>query len=104
MRSVFCVSLIVALLSAVPVTESAGFSPVPAKDEDSVSAEPTPEEIIKKFSEKETEFFEAWKRYTYLQTAVMRVLSVDGVPKDEVMMLVYEVVFSDDGEREIHKV
>jgi len=61
----------------------------------------TSDEIIKAFLEKESEFFEAWVRYTYTQTAVIRVLSVDHVAVRESMMLVSEVVFNDDGTREI---
>jgi hypothetical protein len=65
----------------------------------------TPEEIIQKFTEKESEFYEAWMRYTYVQTAVVRVLAVDNVPvKNEAMMLVFEVVFNDDGTRNVELV
>ena len=65
----------------------------------------TPEEIIQKFTEKESEFYAAWMRYTYTQTAVVRVLEVDNVPvKNEAMMLVFEVVFNDDGTREVRLV
>ncbi len=62
----------------------------------------TPEQIIQKFSEKESEFYEAWMQYTYTQTASIRVLSVDGTPQKEAMTLVSEVVFNDDGTREVH--
>lgn len=61
----------------------------------------TPEQIIQKFAEKETEFYEAWKQYSYIQTATIRVLSVDGVPQKESMTIVSEVVFNDDGTREV---
>ncbi len=60
-----------------------------------------PEQIIQKFAEKEAEFYEAWMQYTYTQTASIRVLSVDGVPQKEVMTLVSEVIFNDDGTREV---
>jgi hypothetical protein len=61
----------------------------------------TPEQIIQKFAEKETEFYEAWMQYTYTQTATIRVLSVDGAPQKETMTIVSEVVFNDDGTREV---
>jgi len=61
----------------------------------------TPEQIIQKFASKEEEFYEAWMQYTYVQTANIRVLSVDGAPQKEGMTLVYEVVFNDDGSREV---
>ena len=65
------------------------------------NSEPTPEEIIQKFAAKESEFYEAWMQYTYVQTAKIRVLSVDGSPQKESMTIVYEVVFNDDGSREV---
>ncbi len=61
----------------------------------------TPAQIIQKFSEKETEFYEAWMQYTYTQNAVIRILSVDGKPQKETMTIVSEVVFNDDGTREV---
>jgi len=61
----------------------------------------TPEQIIEQFSKKESEFYEAWMQYMYTQTAVIKVLSVDGVPKNETMRIVSEVVFNDDGTREV---
>jgi hypothetical protein len=61
----------------------------------------TPEQVIEKFVSKEEEFYRAWMEYTYTQTAYIRVLSVNGAPVKEGMTLVYEVVFNDDGSREI---
>jgi hypothetical protein len=63
-----------------------------------------PEEIIKAFAEKESAFYEAWKQYTYRQIAEIRIVSVDGVPSRERMSLVSEVVFNDDGTREVRLV
>jgi hypothetical protein len=60
-----------------------------------------PEQIIERFVNKEEEFYQAWMEYTYTQTAYIRVLSVNGVPVKEAMTLVYEVVFNDDGSREV---
>ncbi len=61
----------------------------------------TPEEIIAKFSARESEFYEAWKEYAYHQTAEVRVVSVNGVPKREVMTIISDIVFKDDGTREV---
>jgi len=67
-------------------------------------ADPAPEEIIRRFAAKEAEFYEAWMQYTYTQTASIRILSVDGAPQKEEMTLVSEVVFNDDGTREVRSV
>lgn len=61
----------------------------------------TPEQIIAQMVEKETEFYAAWMQYTYVQKASIRLLSVDGAPSKEAMTLVFEVVFNDDGTREV---
>jgi hypothetical protein len=61
----------------------------------------TPEQLIKAFSAKETEFYQAWMQYTYHQTAKVQVISVNGVPKDEKMTTISDIVFNDDGSREI---
>ncbi len=74
---------------AQPTTESASKGDV------------TPEQIIQKFAAKEEEFYKAWMQYAYLQSANIRILSVDGEPQKEGMTLVYEVVFNDDGSREL---
>jgi hypothetical protein len=63
--------------------------------------DPTPGEIIRAFSAKETEFYEAWMQYTYHQTADVRVLSVNGAPKHEAMRTISDIVFKDDGTRDI---
>lgn len=62
---------------------------------------PTPPEIIRAFSAKETEFYEAWMQYTYHQDADVRVLSVNGLPKHEEMNTISDIVFKDDGTRDI---
>jgi hypothetical protein len=61
----------------------------------------TPDEIIRQFSAKETEFYEAWKEYTYHQVAEVRVVSVNGSPRNEIMTVISDVVFKDDGSREV---
>jgi hypothetical protein len=65
------------------------------------SKELTPDQIIEKFIAKETEFYEAWMQYSYTQTAAIKVLSVDGAPRKESMTIVSEVMFDDDGTRDI---
>jgi hypothetical protein len=62
---------------------------------------PTTEEIIRRFSAKETEFYEAWTQYTYHQVAEVKVLSVNGIPKNEKMVTISDIVFKDNGNREI---
>jgi hypothetical protein len=64
----------------------------------------TPEQIIEQFAAKESEFYEAWMQYMYTQTAVIKVLSVDGMSKNETLRIVSEVVFNDDGTREVRTV
>lgn len=63
--------------------------------------EPTPAEIIQEFSAKETAAYEAWMQYTYHQVAEVRVNSVNGVPKKESMTTTSDIVFKDDGKREV---
>jgi hypothetical protein len=73
----------------------------PSRAEAQQNKDPAPEEIIRKFSAKETEFYEAWMQYTYHQTAEVRVLSVNGIPKRESMTTISDIVFKDDGTRDI---
>lgn len=61
----------------------------------------SPEEIIKAFSTRETEFYEAWKEYSYHQTADVEVLSVNGRSTSEKMKIISDIVFRDDGTREV---
>jgi hypothetical protein len=61
----------------------------------------TPEQIIKAFSAKETEFYEAWMQYAYHQTAEVRVHSVNGIPKNENLVTISDIVFDDSGKRDI---
>ena len=101
MRYVYAlrISAILILASLVAQGPVRGFAE-PASQADP-SKELTPEQIIQKFAEKETEFYEAWMQYSYTQTAVVRVLSVDGAPRKESMTIIYEIVFNDDGTREV---
>jgi len=63
-----------------------------------------PEEIIRAFSAKETEFYEAWKEYTYHQVAEIRVVTVNGIPRREKMTIISDIVFKDNGVREVRVV
>jgi outer membrane lipoprotein-sorting protein len=72
-----------------------------AQSEASRKKDLTPEEIIRRFSAKETEFYEAWMQYTYHQVSEVRVLSKNGMPKNESQTTISDVVFKDDGTREI---
>jgi hypothetical protein len=63
-----------------------------------------PEQIILKFTHKETEFYEAWMQYEYTQKVLIRVLAVNDVPQKESMTIVTEVVFKDDGTRAVRTV
>ncbi len=64
----------------------------------------TPEEIIQAFSARESEFYDAWMQYTYRQAAQIRILSVNGYPSRERMSIVSDIVFRDDGSREVRMV
>jgi hypothetical protein len=87
-------------VSAQPKSQSAPQRGVQA----SAQGDLTPEQIIEKFAAREEEFYSAWMQYTYVQTANIRILSVDGAPQKESMTIVYEVVFNDDGSREVRLV
>jgi hypothetical protein len=57
----------------------------------------TPEEIIKRFAEKETEFAKAREQYTYRQD--VKVQTVDGDTVDGEYREVFDVLFDDKGKR-----
>ncbi|HSW40862.1 MAG TPA: hypothetical protein VLL97_15375 [Acidobacteriota bacterium] len=97
-----------AIMSVVLLFGGAGATdpglPVPADPPAAKGEEMTSEQIIQKFAEKETEAYEAWMRYAYTQISEIRVLAVDGRPQRESMTILSEVIFKDDGTREIHTV
>ncbi len=64
----------------------------------------SPEEIIKAFTANETQLYELWTQYYYRQVATIKILSVDGNPANEAMTLKFEVVFLDNGTREVRLV
>lgn len=63
----------------------------------------TPEEIIQKFVEKETEFSKVWQQYTYTQRILFQVLDDGGKAREEREVWV-EVFFNEDGSRETRTV
>jgi outer membrane lipoprotein-sorting protein len=104
---VACLRLAVVLLAlpglswAQASAPAQGSRPPQAQVDAAQSKDLNPDEIIRRFSAKETEFYEAWMQYTYHQTADVRIHSVNGVPKSEQMTTISDVVFKDDGSREV---
>jgi len=64
---------------------------------------PDPDEIIRKFSERESEFRAVWQQYTYTQTITFQILNRQGDPTEK-RQIIYEVYFTTDGERKTRKV
>ncbi len=64
----------------------------------------TPDEVIRQFADKESQFYDAWMQYAYRQITDIRVVSVDGTPSRERMSMESEIVFNDDGSREVRLV
>jgi len=60
-----------------------------------------PDEVIRAFAAKESEFYQAWKQYTYRQIGEIRIVSYNGMPTRERLTLVSDVIFHDDGTREV---
>jgi hypothetical protein len=102
MRIAYIVAAAIMLIN-VQSRAQAPDQPEPRPESRSVARKDlTPEQIIEQFAQKELEFYEAWMQYMYTQTAVVKVLSEDGVPKNETLRIVSEVVFNDDGTREVN--
>ena len=100
-----CVKAVVLSLCLVsPGTLTARQSNQTAPKTEAPSTNLTPEEVIRAFSAKESEFFEAWMQYSYRQTAAIRILSVNGLNRTEGMKIVSEVYFRDDGSRDVRVV
>lgn len=71
-------------------------TPAPAQD----NPEPlTPEQIIQKFTAKESEFRQVWEQYTYTQRILFQVLNRRDEPSEQREMIV-EVFFNSDGTRD----
>ena len=108
MHKARCLTFFGLLLFTGPVWSQTQTPPVPqsqspdqAPAQKSEKKELTPDEIIRAFAAKETEFYEAWKEYTYHQVAEVRVVSVNGIPKREKMTIISDVIFKDNGVREV---
>jgi outer membrane lipoprotein-sorting protein len=78
-----------------------GLSSAQAPSQSPPKKELAPDEIIKAFASKESEFYEAWMQYTYRQSANIQIVSVNGYPSKERMSIVSDVIFRDDGSREV---
>ena len=90
-RFLLCLSLLACALAALPTLAQEGpLENTPPKDT-------TPEEIIKRFAAKETEFAKARDQYTYRQD--VKVATVDGDTIDGEYHEVFDVMFDDKGKR-----
>jgi len=90
-RFLSCTTLLACAFAALPAFAQEGpLDTSPPKDT-------TPDEIIKRFSEKETEFSKARDQYTYRQD--VKVQTVDGETVDGEYREVFDVIFDDKGKR-----
>jgi hypothetical protein len=90
-RLLFCVTLLACGLAALPARAQEG--PL----ENTAPAGTTPEDIIKRFAAKETEFSKARDQYTYRQD--VKVETLDGETVDGQYHEVFDVMFDDKGHR-----
>jgi len=90
-RLVFCLTLLACGLAALPARAQEG--PL----DNSPPQGTTPEEIIKRFSNKETEFAKARDQYTYRQEVKVQTLDGDTVTGE--YKEVFDVIFNDKGRR-----
>jgi hypothetical protein len=86
-----CLSLVVCGLTALPAYCQEG--PLESVQPQGI----TPDEIIKRFAQKETEFAKARDQYTYRQD--VKVETVDGDTVDGQYREVFDVMFNDKGQR-----
>ena len=90
-RLLFCVALLASSLAILPASAQEG--PL----ENTPPTGTTPEDIIKRFAAKETEFAKARDQYTYRQD--VKVQTVDGETVDGEYHEVFDVMFDDKGHR-----
>jgi len=88
---IFCLTLLACGLAAWPARAQEGSL------ENTPPEGTTPEEIIKRFSAKETEFSKARDQYTYRQD--VRVMTLDGETVTGEYKEVFDVIFNDQGKR-----
>lgn len=86
MRNLYAILLLLLTLGANPVASG------------STDKSPSPEEIIRRFAEKEAEFRREWQNYTYAQSLIFEVLNDFGNVVESKTMRV-EVFFDSDGKR-----
>jgi hypothetical protein len=89
--SLFCRTLLAFAVMALPALAQEG--PLESTQPQDI----TPEEIIKRFAEKETQFAKAREQYTYRQD--VKVQTVDGETVDGEYREVFDVLFDDRGKR-----
>jgi hypothetical protein len=102
MRIAYIVTAAIMLMNVQSRAQAPGQQESKPESRSAAKKDLTPEQIIEQFAQKESEFYEAWMQYMYTQTAVVKVLSEDGVRKNETLRIVSEVVFKDDGTREVN--
>lgn len=90
-RFLLCLTLLICSLSLLPARAQEG--PLEETQPQGV----TPDEIIKRFAAKETEFAKARDNYTYRQD--VKVQTVDGDTVDGEYHEVFDVLFNDKGQR-----
>jgi hypothetical protein len=90
-RCLFCLTLLACAISVVPAVAQEG--PLQNIPPSNIA----PEEIIKRFVEKETDFAKAREQYTYRQD--VKVQTVDGETVDGEYREVFDVLFDDRGRR-----
>ena len=90
-RFTLCLTLLAGGLAVLPAfTQEGPLDSSPPKDT-------TPDEIIKRFAAKETEFAKARDQYTYRQS--VKVETLDGDTSDGVYQETFDVLFDDKGKR-----
>src|SRR5262250_3015847 len=90
-RSLFCLMLLACGLAATAALAQEGpLENNPPKDI-------TPDEIIKRFAEKETEFAKARDQYTYRQD--VKVQTLDGDTVDGEYHEIFDITFDDQGHK-----
>src|SRR5579871_6316382 len=90
LRFLLCLVLLACGLGISALAQEGPLDTAPPKDT-------TPDEIIKRFAAKETEFAKARDQYTYRQD--VKVQTVDGDTVDGEYREVFDVMFNDKGQR-----
>jgi hypothetical protein len=86
--------------AAAQESSAAGFGPL----DSTPPSKTTPEEIVKRFAARETEFAEARENYTFRQSVKVDTLDEDSGKIDGEYMQVTDITFSKEGRREEHVV